>query len=159
VAIYVKSLRRANRDGNPIRSVIVGSAANSDGRTIPASMPSATAQAAMIRRAYAVAGLQDVGKTGLFECHATGTVTGDPIECDAIASVFGDVGVYVGTVKPNMGHSEAASGLTAVLKATLALEQRVRTLRRPMRGALPVLTHQDDPTEHKIRSAQPTHPF
>lgn len=125
VAVYTKSLCAALRDGNPIRSVVVGCAANSDGRTIPASMPSAAAQATLIRRTYALAGLQDVGKTGLFECHATGTVTGDPIECAAIADVFGHVGVHVGTVKPNMGHSEAASGLTAILKATLALEHRV----------------------------------
>jgi acyl transferase domain-containing protein len=126
VAVYIKSLAAALRDGNPIRSVIAACAANSDGRTMPLSMPSAAAQAKLIRRTYELAGLSDVGKTALFECHATGTVTGDPIECAAIADVFGHVGVHLGTVKPNMGHSEAASGLTAVLKATLALEHRVR---------------------------------
>ncbi|KAF2462908.1 uncharacterized protein BDR25DRAFT_298851 [Lindgomyces ingoldianus] len=125
VAVYVKSLSAALRDGNPVRSVIVGCAANSDGRTLPASMPSAAAQATLIRRTYALAGLPDVGKTGLFECHATGTATGDPIECAAIAEVFGHVGVHVGTLKPNLGHGEAASGLTAILKATLALEHGV----------------------------------
>lgn len=123
-AIYVKSLRAALRDGNPVRSVVVGCAANSDGQTHPASVPSAAAQAKLIRRTYAVAGL-DVEKTGLFECHATGTATGDPIECAAIGEVFGHVGIHIGTVKPNMGHSEATSGLTAVLKATLALEHKV----------------------------------
>jgi acyl transferase domain-containing protein len=76
VAVYAKSLKAALRDGNPVRSVIAGCAANSDGRTMPFSMPSAAAQAKLIRRAYEVAGLEDVGKTGLFECHATGTVTG-----------------------------------------------------------------------------------
>ncbi|CAA9966684.1 Beta-ketoacyl synthase [Pyrenophora teres f. maculata] len=125
VAVYVKSLSAALRDGNPVRSVIAACAANSDGRTMPSSMPSAQAQATLIRHAYALAGVKDVGRTGLFECHATGTATGDPIECAAVADVFGHVGVHIGTVKPNMGHSEAASGLTAILKATLALEHAV----------------------------------
>ena len=136
VAVYVKALHAALRDGNPIRSVVAGCAANSDGKTQPFSMPSAAAQAALIRRTYALAGVDDVSKTALFECHATGTATGDPIECAAVADIFGGAGVYVGTVKPNMGHSESASGLTAVLKATLALEHRV--------GARAItLTHDD----------------
>lgn len=125
VAVYVKSLRAALRDGNPIRSVISGCAANSDGRTLPFAMPSAPAQARLIRRAYKLAGLDDVGKTAMVECHATGTATGDPIECAAVADVFGHVGVHIGTIKPNMGHSESASGLTAIIKATLALEHAV----------------------------------
>lgn len=124
VSLYVKSLRAAIRDGNPIRAVISGSAANFDGKTNPLLTPSASAQEALIRRAYEHAGIQDVGKTGLFECHGTGTAAGDRIEAEAVASVFGDNGIYIGAVKPNLGHSEGASGLTAVLKATLTLEHR-----------------------------------
>ncbi|CAI7598432.1 unnamed protein product [Penicillium palitans] len=124
VSLYVKSLSAAIRDGNPIRAVVSGSAANFDGKTNPLTTPSASAQEALIRKAYEHAGIQDVGKTGLFECHGTGTVAGDPIEAEAIASVFGESGIYVGAIKPNLGHSEGASGLTAVLKATLALEHR-----------------------------------
>ena len=124
IAVYVKSLDAALRDGNPIRSVISGSAINFDGHTNPLTMPSATSQEALIRRAYEIAGISDVSKTALFECHGTGTYTGDPIETEAIASVFGDEGIHIGAVKPNLGHSEGASGLTAILKATLALEHR-----------------------------------
>ncbi|KAJ8130650.1 hypothetical protein O1611_g2979 [Lasiodiplodia mahajangana] len=125
VSIYVKSLSAALRDGNPIRSVVSGSATNFDGKTNPLTSPSAAAQEALIRRAYKVAGISDFSKTALFECHGTGTATGDPIETEAVASVFGENGIYIGAVKPNLGHSEGASGLTAVLKATLALQHRV----------------------------------
>ncbi|KAI0505428.1 hypothetical protein F5B22DRAFT_524155 [Xylaria bambusicola] len=124
VSIYVKSLSAALRDGNPIRSVISGSATNFDGKTNPLTSPSATAQEALIRRAYKVAGISDFSRTALFECHGTGTATGDPIETEAVASVFGGNGIYIGAVKPNLGHSEGASGLTAVMKATLALQHR-----------------------------------
>ncbi|KAI0429154.1 hypothetical protein F5Y09DRAFT_268995 [Xylaria sp. FL1042] len=125
VSIFVKSLSAALRDGNPIRSVISGSAANFDGKTNPLTTPSATAQEALIRRTYEVAGISDFSKTALFECHGTGTAAGDPIETEAVAAVFGGSGIYLGAVKPNLGHSEGASGLTAVLKATLALQHRV----------------------------------
>ncbi|KAI8258243.1 polyketide synthase, partial [Colletotrichum sp. SAR 10_98] len=125
VSVFVKSLSAALRDGNPIRSVISGSAANFDGKTNPLTTPSATAQEALIRRAYDVAGISDFSKTAVFECHGTGTATGDPIETKAIAAVFGDHGIVLGAVKPNLGHSEGASGLTAVIKATLALEHKI----------------------------------
>ena len=59
------------------------------------------------------------------ECHGTGTPIGDPIEANAVARVFGDSGVYIGSVKPNLGHSEGASGLTSLIKAVLALENRI----------------------------------
>lgn len=51
-------------------------------------------------------------------------MTGDPIEANAVARVFGDVGVHIGSVKPNLGHSEGASGLTSLIKAVMALENR-----------------------------------
>jgi acyl transferase domain-containing protein len=50
---------------------------------------------------------------------------GDPLEAEAIARLFGDKGVHIGSVKANLGHSEGASGLTALLKAVLALEHKI----------------------------------
>ncbi|KAJ0124602.1 polyketide synthase [Diaporthe amygdali] len=64
------------------------------------------------------------GKPAFVECHGTGTAVGDPIEANAVARVFGDSGVFIGSVKPNLGHSEGASGITSVIKAVLALENR-----------------------------------
>ncbi|TVY41642.1 Highly reducing polyketide synthase [Lachnellula subtilissima] len=124
VSFYVKSLDAAIRDGNPIRSVIAGTSVNFDGKTPTLSMPNPIAQEALIRRAYKVAGISDFGKTGFFECHGTGTTSGDVCETSAIGAIFGQDGVHIGSIKPNLGHSEGASGLTSLLKAVLALEHR-----------------------------------
>ncbi|KAJ4411015.1 Type I Iterative PKS [Gnomoniopsis sp. IMI 355080] len=123
-AIYIKPISAAIRDGNPIRAVIRGTAHNVDGKTPGLSQPSAVAQEALIRRAYEVAGITDFGATAMVECHGTGTATGDPIEAKAVARVFGDEGVYIGSVKPNLGHAEGASGLVSIIKMVMALEHR-----------------------------------
>ncbi|KAI0474816.1 phenolpthiocerol synthesis polyketide synthase ppsA [Xylaria cf. heliscus] len=124
--IYVKRLDDALRDGNPIRAVIRGTASNCDGKTPGLTKPSREAHETLIRAAYAAAGLDnDIHKTGFFECHATGTSSGDPEEAKAVASVFGNKGgVYIGSVKPNLGHSEGASGITSLLKCVMALENK-----------------------------------
>lgn len=120
--VYIKRLDHAIRDGNPIRAVIRGTSNNADGKTLGLSVPSSACHEAMIRRAYKIAGIDDITRTGYVECHGTGTAAGDPIEVSAVASVFGDSGVYIGSVKPNVGHSEGASGLTSLIKAVMALE-------------------------------------
>lgn len=128
VAFFLKPLRDAIRDGNPVRAVVVGAAANADGKTPGFSMPNADAHEELIRTTYKLAGIDeaDICRTGYFECHGTGTAVGDVIETVAIAKVFADSGgIHIGSVKPNMGHGEGASGLTALLKAVLALENRV----------------------------------
>ncbi|RYP89225.1 hypothetical protein DL769_000149 [Monosporascus sp. CRB-8-3] len=124
-AVYIKPLDAAVRDGNPIRAVIRATMTNSDGKTQGISVPSATSQEAMIRKAYEVAGITDFSKTAFVECHGTGTPIGDPLEAKAIASVLGgDAGVFIGSVKPNLGHSEGASGITSLIKAVLSLENQ-----------------------------------
>ncbi|KAI1416673.1 hypothetical protein F5Y13DRAFT_205511 [Hypoxylon sp. FL1857] len=125
--IYVKRLDDALRDGNPIRAVIRATASNCDGKTPGLTKPSSEAHEALIRASYRAAGLEnEMGKTGFFECHATGTSSGDPEEANAVARIFGDKGgVYIGSVKPNLGHSEGASGITSLMKCVLALENKV----------------------------------
>ncbi|PWY87347.1 hypothetical protein BO94DRAFT_585895 [Aspergillus sclerotioniger CBS 115572] len=124
-AVYVKPLTDAIRAGNPVRAVIRGTATNSDGKTPGMTYPSVEAQEALIRRAYTIAGIADYAATPFLELHGTGTVVGDRIETNAVAKVFGDSGTYIGSVKPNLGHSEGASGLTSVIQAVLALENRI----------------------------------
>lgn len=124
-AIYVKPLSHAIRDGNPVRAVIRATSTNVDGKTPGMSYPSTTAQEAVMRRAYKIAGISDYGLTAMVECHGTGTPVGDPIEANAVARVFGEAGVYIGSVKPNLGHAEGASGLVSVIKMILALENRI----------------------------------
>ncbi|KAI1074258.1 hypothetical protein F5B20DRAFT_596550 [Whalleya microplaca] len=125
--IYVKRLEDALRDGDPVRAVIRATASNCDGKTPGLTKPSSEAHEALIRATYSAAGLEnEMGKTGFFECHATGTASGDPDEARAVANIFGDKGgVHIGSVKPNLGHSEGASGLTSLLKCILALENKV----------------------------------
>lgn len=84
-------------------------------------------QAAVIRKAYQNAGLS-FADTDYVECHGTGTPVGDPIEVDGIAACFsGREGepLRLGAVKTNMGHSEAASGLTSIIKVALSFEHGV----------------------------------
>ncbi|CAG7965944.1 unnamed protein product [Penicillium nalgiovense] len=80
----------------------------------------------MIRRAYEVAGIADYSQTAFVECHGTGTQVGDPVETRAVGRVFGPSGgVLIGSVKPNVGHSEGASGITSLIKSVLTLESRI----------------------------------
>jgi acyl transferase domain-containing protein len=121
-AIYIKRLSDALRDGDNIRSVIRATASNCDGKTPGMTLPSSESHESMMRRAYKEACL-DPTQTAFVEAHGTGTKIGDPLEATAIARIFGgEKGVYIGSVKPNLGHSEGASGVTSILKTVLALE-------------------------------------
>jgi acyl transferase domain-containing protein len=123
----LKPLEDAIRNGDPIRAVIRGSGINQDGRTAGITLPSREAQASLIRRVYNKAGLNPLD-TAYVEAHGTGTPAGDPLEAGAIASVFGERRaknrpLLVGSVKTNIGHLEAASGLASVMKSVLILEK------------------------------------
>ncbi|KAF2138887.1 uncharacterized protein K452DRAFT_276732 [Aplosporella prunicola CBS 121167] len=123
-ALYVKRLDEAIRDGNPIRAIVRSTGTNCDGKTPGLSHPSPESHEALIRRTYESAGIHDFCQTAFVECHGTGTATGDPLETTAIGNVFGEKGVYITSAKPNMGHSEGASGITSCIKAVLALEKK-----------------------------------
>lgn len=123
-AIYIKTLKDAIRDGNPVRAVIRATCVNSDGKTPGLTFPSTAAQTKLMRKTYELAGITDVSKTAFVECHGTGTPAGDPVETKAVGNVFGEHGVHIGSVKPNFGHGEGASGLTSLIKAVMALEHR-----------------------------------
>ncbi|KEY64667.1 hypothetical protein S7711_02867 [Stachybotrys chartarum IBT 7711] len=123
-AVYLKRLSAAIKDGDKVWSVIRGTAINSNGRTPGITQPSAKWQAAVVRKAYKTAGLS-FDETDYIECHGTGTAVGDPIEVDGLQSCFGpsrEWPLKIGSVKSNLGHSEAASGLTSLIKVSLALD-------------------------------------
>ncbi|KAI1811935.1 ketoacyl-synt-domain-containing protein [Poronia punctata] len=127
--IIIKRLSDAIRDGDTIRAVIRGTGANIDGKTPSVTMPSPEAQAALIRSTYAGACLPLL-HTRYVEMHGTGTPVGDPIELSAISSTFGasasaETPIYVGSIKPNVGHTEGCAGLAGVFKAILCLENGV----------------------------------
>lgn len=129
VSLVLKPLDRAIHDGDNIRAIIRNTGANQDGKTNGITFPSKEAQAELMRSVYQSAGLNP-DETGYVEAHGTGTAAGDPVEAEAIASVFAanrafDNPVLVGSVKTNIGHLEAASGLAAMVKTIFALEEGV----------------------------------
>ena len=123
--IALKRLSDALAAGDPILAVIRGSAVNSDGRSSGLTVPNGPAQEAVLRKALANAGLK-AADIDYVEAHGTGTPLGDPIEVEALGAVLG-VGrpagspLRIGSVKSNLGHAEAASGLAGLLKTVMAL--------------------------------------
>ena len=124
--LVLKPLQDAIRDGDPIRSVIRNIGVNQDGKTSGMTFPNQEAQEHLIRSVYARAHL-DPNHTQYAEVHGTGTAAGDPVEASAIAAALAsqrdiEKPLIVGSVKTNIGHLEAASGLAGVIKCTAALE-------------------------------------
>jgi acyl transferase domain-containing protein len=122
--VLLKPLQAALADGNRIRAVIRGSATGNAGHTAAGqTAPSVAAQADVVRRALANAGLH-AGDVDYVEAHGTGTEVGDPIEATALGEVFATRGrpITVGSVKTNIGHAGAAAGIAGLLKAVLAIE-------------------------------------
>ncbi|KAG9520859.1 ketoacyl-synt-domain-containing protein, partial [Aureobasidium melanogenum] len=125
--VIVKRMSDAIRDGDPIRAVIRGLASNSNGRTGGIASPSAEAQAAAIRSAYANAGITNLNDTQYLECHGTGTQAGDPTEVRGAGFAFSgsrDVErpLIIGSIKSNVGHSEPAAGISGLIKTVLSIE-------------------------------------
>ncbi|KAK0701265.1 hypothetical protein B0H67DRAFT_655916 [Lasiosphaeris hirsuta] len=123
--VVLKPLSAALRDGDNVRAVIRSSVLNQDGRTQGITLPSATAQREAILKAYQQAHLEPYAD--YVEAHGTGTKVGDPIEVNAIASVLSPSRASrrrlpIGSVKANVGHTEGAAGLAALIKAVLMLE-------------------------------------
>ncbi|KNG90606.1 putative polyketide synthase [Aspergillus nomiae NRRL 13137] len=126
-AVFVKPLADALANADPIRAIIRSTAVNCDGKTPSITTPDPKAQERLIRRAYKKAHIEgdDILKTAFFECHGTGTIAGDTAETTGVANIFGEKGIYIGAVKPNVGHSEGASGITSIIKCVLALEKNI----------------------------------
>ncbi|KAK3292394.1 uncharacterized protein B0H64DRAFT_406548 [Chaetomium fimeti] len=131
--VMLKTLSSALADGDKIEAVIREVGVNHDGKTRGLTMPSATAQAALIRDTYARAGLDPTTKAGrcqFFEAHGTGTPAGDPQEAEALSKAFFPPGcdaapddvLYVGSIKTVTGHTEGTAGLAGLIKAILAIQ-------------------------------------
>ncbi|MGY0460120.1 type I polyketide synthase [Kitasatospora sp. cg17-2] len=128
VLLVLKPLARAVADGDPVHAVLLGSAVNSDGGTDGLTVPSADAQAAVIR---AAARRADVAPALVqyVELHGTGTRVGDPVEAAGLGAALGagrpaDRPLLVGSAKTNVGHLEGAAGLVGLLKTVLAVRHR-----------------------------------
>ncbi|KAJ6027291.1 uncharacterized protein N7446_004111 [Penicillium canescens] len=124
-AIYIKTLKSALRDSDPIRAVIRSTATNCDGRTPSITTPGSATQKSLIQKAYEIARINKITDTPFFECHGTGTTVGDTAEVSVVAELFGDHQTFIGSVKPNIGHGEGASGISSIIKSVLALEHSI----------------------------------
>ena len=125
-AVVLKPLRAALADGDRVYAVIAGTAVNQDGRTTGMTVPSRLAQEALLREALATAGIAPTD-VHYVEAHGTGTPVGDPIEAGALAAVLREGRsdrCPIGSVKTNIGHLEAGSGIAGLIKATLCVQRR-----------------------------------
>ncbi len=137
--IVLKRLSDAQDDGDPILAVIRGTAVNHNGQGSGLSVPNEAAQETLIRQALANAETMP-HQVRYIEAHGTGTSLGDPIEVNALGSVFGECRhpIYLGSVKTNIGHTEGAAGIAGVIKAVLALNH----------GEIPPNLHFNTPSPH-----------
>ena len=130
-SVVLKPLSAAIRDGDHIECIIRATGVNQDGKTPGLTLPSASAQATLIRETYSRAGLdldKPENRPQFFHAHGTGTPAGDPQEAEAISRAFYPQGasekdkLYVGSIKTIIGHTEGTAGLASLLATSLALQ-------------------------------------
>nr|AHB82053.1 polyketide synthase [Sorangium cellulosum] len=126
--VVLRRLSDALARGERVLAVVRGSAVNHDGHASGLTVPNGPAQVEVVRAALKQGGV-DPARVGYVEAHGTGTSLGDPIEVNALGEVFGqshtrERPLLLGSVKANIGHLEAAAGISGLIKVVLALQHR-----------------------------------
>jgi phthiocerol/phenolphthiocerol synthesis type-I polyketide synthase A len=140
--VVLKRLSDALSDGDRVLAVVRGSAVNQDGRSNGLMAPNPAAQMAVLRAAYANAGIEP-RDVDYIEAHGTGTLLGDPIEARALGKVLGrarppSAPLLIGALKSHLGHLEAAAGIAGFIKAVLSVQG----------GHIPGNLHFETPNPH-----------